>query len=169
MGLGGQCLYHGDSLYRRVMRMPSVRYLGSNIRVGYWFSPNFSLHFGYFYTTMLVSVPTTSAVFGFNNISGPQLFPVFFIGPIYAYGKYSPIADQFKLLAISSNREIAAGLGYVLQKKKSQAWVFAFDYSNMPPRLGRSALTVIVLYGECGVSFLVDPHSVTRERPPDTA
>lgn len=111
----------------------TVRFLGINGRVGYRLpfvkSPwSLSILGGWYYTTMIV----TNSLFGFKNLSGPQLFPLISRqisakGSIYGYAKFAPI------VAISfspSNRELAFGTGYVTFLGNGRPISFNLDYSS---------------------------------------
>ncbi|MDR3608899.1 MAG: hypothetical protein P4M08_16160 [Oligoflexia bacterium] len=114
----------------------SVRSLGLNARIGYniplpsnrW---ALSIMGGFYYTTMFVS----PADFGFENLSGPQLFPVirYFLPnheALSAYLKYSPVsAGTFSLQ--SSSREIAGGITYSHHLSNGHSLPFSIDVSDL--------------------------------------
>lgn len=94
----------------------SLRFFGFNLRAGYHL-PAFkdpwrvSVLAGAYYTTMF-----TNGQFGFQNLTGPQLFPTVrrSLGEkdsVYSYLKYSPLMNGFSLLQLN-NREIAFGAGW---------------------------------------------------------
>jgi len=123
----------------------NARYFGFNTRLGYvlpqfderWF---ITLYGGWYYTTMMV----TGDVFGFRNLSGPQIYPTVRRvldnkDVVAAYFKYSPIASSFSLLTLS-NREIAGGIAYVHPLANGHTISGTFDYSNISLTLAGVAL-----------------------------
>jgi hypothetical protein len=92
----------------------SARFIGVNFRVGYstpWLHDPWRLNLlaGGYYASMFVS----GSLFGYRNLSGPQLFPTLSrsLGggdSLIFYGKFSPVTDGAQLLSLS-NREIAGG------------------------------------------------------------
>lgn len=111
------------------------RYLGLNARVGYvlpfpsrtWKA---SLMAGAYYATMFV----TDHAFGYNNVSGPQLYPTlqkYFsngdIGSIYM--KYSPVSNSLGFLNLG-NREIASGVSWA-HALGSRSYSFNLDLANL--------------------------------------
>lgn len=103
----------------------NIQFLGTSLGLGYElpkFSPNWSLTImtGFYYTTSF----TSSADFGFGDISGPQLYPLLrttFSGgsSSWLYFRYSPIFSGFALLDLS-NAELAGGLGYSFPPSRNQ-------------------------------------------------
>ncbi len=93
----------------------SIPFLGFNTRLGYVFTPNnlrwrLMLNAGWYYVT------TISSGAGFQNLSGPQIFPlvrykIAEAKSAFTYFKLSPISDKFSFLSLTS-REIAFGGGY---------------------------------------------------------
>ncbi|MEK6579955.1 MAG: hypothetical protein AABZ55_12065 [Bdellovibrionota bacterium] len=113
-----------------------IRFLGVNGRIGYvvpWVkSPwRLSLMTGVYFTTTFVPGST----FGFENMTGPQLFPV--LTRVWNNGrsstfyfKFSPVTAQFTPLALS-NREIAGGGSYGFRLKNGHAMSIAMDVSSI--------------------------------------
>jgi hypothetical protein len=114
----------------------SVRSLGVNARIGYnipightaW---TFSIMGGLYYTTMFVS-PST---FGFQNLAGPQLFPVIRRtlsnqDTLSFYAKYSPVSSGSFSLQPSS-REIAGGFTYNYLLQNGHSIPVSLDISNL--------------------------------------
>ena len=107
----------------------SIRMLGVNGRVGYVIhkplSPwRFILNGGWYYVT------TFAESVGFENLSGPQAFPMVRYSisetqSAFGYFKYSPIANSLSLLDLN-NREIALGGGYSFPWK-NRSWTAAID------------------------------------------
>lgn len=105
----------------------SIRFLGANARVGYtlpfinnpW---SLTLMGGVYYTTTFCSV-SPSYPFGFENLMGPQLFPVLRRSlangnSLSMYLKYSPVSSGgFSVYSLSS-REVAAGATYSIRHGK---------------------------------------------------
>jgi hypothetical protein len=86
---------------------------------------------GYYYTTMFVS----PAAFGFENMTGPQLFPVIRRtlrnqDCILFYAKYSPVSSGSISLQPSS-REIAGGITYSHLLSNGHSIPFSLDISNL--------------------------------------
>ena len=123
----------------------SARYFGFNTRIGYvlpQFDPKWfiSLYGGWYYTTMMV----TGDVFGFKNLSGPQIYPtvrrVLDNNDVIAvYFKFSPISSSFSLLKLS-DREIAGGVAYVHPLPGGHSIAGTFDYSNISLTIAGVAL-----------------------------
>ncbi len=115
----------------------TARFIGANFRVGYAVSQvrepwRLLLMVGGYYTTMIVS-PNT---FGFQNLSGPQFFPVLRRAlnqgnSISSYFKISPVsAGGFSITNLSS-REMAFGVTYNKNLKNGHSMPFSIDYSNL--------------------------------------
>lgn len=115
----------------------TARFIGANFRVGYAV-PQISepwrllLMFGGYYTTMIVS-PNT---FGFQNLSGPQFFPVLRRAlsrgdSISSYFKISPVSAGGVSLTNLSSRELAFGVTYNRNLKNGHSMPFSIDYSNL--------------------------------------
>jgi hypothetical protein len=114
----------------------TARSLGINARIGYnialGHSPwTLSIMGGYYYTTMFVS-PSN---FGFENMTGPQLFPVIRRtlrnqDSILFYAKYSPVSAGSISLQPSS-REIAGGFTYSHLLSNGHSIPFSLDISNL--------------------------------------
>lgn len=95
-----------------------ARFFGFNFRGGYTIpqirSPwKLTLMAGFYYVTTTFSMP----LYGFQDMSGPQLFPVirrdFSRGrSASAYLKYSPVSDGWKKFLSLSNCELAVGASY---------------------------------------------------------
>ena len=95
----------------------TARFLGINGRIGFKVpqlkSPySLTLMMGIYYTTMSV----TNDAFGFRNLMGPQIFPVFTykfpsLKVLTTYLKYSPVGQGFNITSLG-NREIAAGFSH---------------------------------------------------------
>ncbi|MEW6056312.1 MAG: hypothetical protein AB1540_06830 [Bdellovibrionota bacterium] len=113
-----------------------ARFLGLNLRVGYslpgirepW---RITLFGGWYYTTMFVSPQD----FGFRNMAGPQLYPVFRRSlnngnSIVAYFKYSPVSDQSSILSFS-NHELAGGGAYVIMLNNGHPLSLTLDIAKM--------------------------------------
>jgi len=92
-----------------------ARFLGINAKIGYNFVISdpwrFSVQTGIYYTTMFV----TNNNFGFQNLMGPQLYPVvsrrFGNSSLLAYFKFSPVGSGFGITSLANN-EIAGGLNF---------------------------------------------------------
>ena len=124
----------------------TVRFLGLNLRAGYiiqnigsrW---RLSLLGGLYYTTMFV---TASNPFGFRNLMGPQLFPVFskVLNPsdaISFYLKYSPVGGGFAI-ASSSDREVAGGLGWTRVLANGHSLSTGLDIADLQLLSGANTL-----------------------------
>ncbi len=112
-----------------------MRMLGVNLRAGYQIplvaQIRLNLMGGLYYATTIVS----RNAFGYNNVSGPQIFPVL-SSPInqdkdsvYVYGKYSPMFDGMSFS--STGNERAAGLGYVYGAHRALPITLSVDYAEM--------------------------------------
>ena len=101
-----------------------LRFFGANLRIGYLIpfrnSPwTLTLMSGAYYATSFA----TPAAFGYHNLIGPQLFPVFRralngSGYLSGYMKFSPIMTGLSFLSLSSS-ELAFGAGYGLTSSSS--------------------------------------------------
>lgn len=119
----------------------AVRYLGVNIKVGYkipsikppW---SISISAGSYYTTMFVGGNLSDKqLFGFQNLMGPQLFPVvqrtLENGDILmSYFKFSPVGAGAAVLSLK-NREIGIGGAYTRKLTKIHSLSFTLDYANL--------------------------------------
>lgn len=111
----------------------TVPFLGFNIRAGYVLTPNnpkwrLVLNGGWYYVT------TLGKSAGFQNLSGPQVFPLVKYSlaeaqSVFSYFKLSPISDKFSVLSFS-NREIAFGGGYSFPML-GRSFTAGLDYSNI--------------------------------------
>jgi len=86
---------------------------------------------GYYYTTSFSS----GLDFGYQNLQGPQIYPAiqrFFRkgDSLSFYFKFSPVANNFNLLAIS-NREIATGFTYAYPLNSNHLATLSFDLANI--------------------------------------
>jgi hypothetical protein len=105
----------------------TIRFLGINLRAGYalpWLASPWSLSLmgGFYYTTTLGSAPT---VFGFENMYGPQLYPVITRmmskkSSMSFYFKYALVSGSMNLTPQGS--EMAAGATYAYQLRSGK-WV----------------------------------------------
>jgi hypothetical protein len=86
---------------------------------------------------MFVSTSTLPTTFGFQNLMGPQLFPVVRYqlkngNSISTYFKYSPVSSGgISLNNLSGSREIAAGLTFSQRLKNQHYLPISFDYSDL--------------------------------------
>jgi hypothetical protein len=139
-----------------------ARFLGINGRFGYvlpsvrepW---RVSILFGLYYATMFVTPGADGLYkFGFKNMSGPQLFPTVRRAlknkdAIYGYFKFSPIANSFSLLSLSS-RELAMGSGYTHPLAGGKTITGSLDYANLDltilgDNVVSNSLTIGLSYG----------------------
>ena len=114
----------------------TARFLGLNARIGYVLPTVFepwrvSLMGGFYYTTMFVP----SGGFGFNNLMGPQFFPVvrrmFGNGDtLMSYFKFSPVGSGLTIIQLS-NREIAVGAGWTHRLRGGNAIAYGLDFSDL--------------------------------------
>jgi hypothetical protein len=115
----------------------TARFIGANFRIGYavpqiaepW---RLLIMVGGYYTTMIVS-PNT---FGFQNLSGPQVFPVLRRAlshgdSISSYLKFSPVSAGGIGISTLSSRELAFGVTYNMNLKNGHSMPFSIDYSNL--------------------------------------
>jgi hypothetical protein len=135
----------------------SARFLGVNFRIGYvlpgvkdpW---RVTLLGGLYYTTMFVS----TGDFGFQNLAGPQLFPVVMRtfrnrDSALAYLKFSPVGTGFGLITLY-NHEKAVGGAYIRPLEGGRTMSASIDIAQLQLRIGRttqvsSSVTVGVGYG----------------------
>jgi hypothetical protein len=109
---------------------------------------------GGYYTTMMVS-PNT---FGFQNLSGPQVFPVLRRSlsgndSISTYVKYSPVsAGGFSITNLSS-REAAFGVTYNKSLKNHHSMPFSIDYSNLKSSIESSDGSALVPVSVSSLTF----------------
>lgn len=113
-----------------------IRFLGVNLRLGYVLTSVQSpwwvaLMTGGYYTTTLVS----GKQFGFNNLMGPQLFPVFRKTlndkqSAQFYLKYSPVSAGGLGLSFS-NREIATGGAFNFITEKNKLYSITLDLASL--------------------------------------
>ncbi|MEK6579872.1 MAG: hypothetical protein AABZ55_11650 [Bdellovibrionota bacterium] len=133
--LGGTAYYTLASL---LSDQPGVgmRFLGVNSRLGYalpfvklpWRA---TIMAGFYYTTTFV----TGNQFGFENLMGPQIFPVVkrLIGSrdsLGAYFKFSPVGKGFSLLTFS-NREVAFGLNLTRSFNRGKSASLSVDLASL--------------------------------------
>lgn len=115
----------------------SARFFGANFRIGYRFifdDPRWSLLLstGVYYMTMFV----TNNAFGFQNVAGPQLFPLLVFNQdsrntYFTYLKYSPISTTgFSLFSFQS-REIAGGFGWIFPVSNDHTLTLSLDISSL--------------------------------------
>lgn len=130
----------------------SASFLGVNARIGYRlpFIPSpFSLSIatGLYYTTMFTSGET----FGFQNMIGPQVFPVLRLdlshgNSMGAYFKYSPVTSPSSVGFAS--HEFATGLAYTHLLPGGHSVSVTFDYSYLQVNVaGASATSTNVTIG----------------------
>lgn len=114
----------------------TARFLGLNARIGYvvpgvqepW---RLSLMSGVYWVSMFV----TGNEFGFNNLMGPQVFPVLRKmmpsgDSIVGYGKFSPVGSGLSFLNLG-NREIAFGASYIHRLSGFHALSVGLDFSDL--------------------------------------
>jgi hypothetical protein len=128
----------------------TARFIGANFRVGYAVSQiqepwRLLLMFGGYYTTMSVS-PNS---FGFQNLSGPQFFPVLRRAlnqgdSISSYFKISPVSAGGISLTNLSSRELALGVTYNKNLKNGHSMPFSIDYSNLQSSVETSDGSAVV-------------------------
>ncbi len=117
-----------DSSYR-------AWYFGANLRIGYtWFLAKgwaLGLHGGAYYLSLF---PTAQS-YGFQNLSGPQLYPT--LAKKWSdrhastiYFKFSPVNQNFAILGIE-NREIAGGVSHSWQISQKWALLSSLDVSQV--------------------------------------
>ena len=144
----------------------TMRFLGVNARLGYaiphlfgsdssW-SANFG--FGYYYTTMFVSVANPSELFGFSNLMGLQLFPSISMAinaksSVSAYLKFTPISSGISLSNVNQNREIAFGLGYRRRLSPAFDWLLTLDWSNFQYQVDNSLIQSTSLSIGTGIAW----------------
>jgi len=115
--------------------LPPLRFLGLNFRVGRtvlkpmggW---SIRLYGGGYYTTTLVN----GNLFGFKDVAGPQLYPVFiraFGGArsVAMYAKYSPILIGIR--PSFSSREFAAGASFSFPVSYARNLILVLDYADL--------------------------------------
>lgn len=113
-----------------------ARFYGLNLRVGYVLTKpqnpwRVAVHGGTYFTTMFVKTNR----FGYQNISGPQIFPSVQRtldngNAIAVYLKFSPISSNFSLLNFD-NREIGAGGAFHFRTGVFESWSITADYANV--------------------------------------
>ncbi|MBY0472618.1 hypothetical protein K2X30_15745 [bacterium] len=135
------------------------RFLGLNFRIGYklpfvsdpW---DLTLLAGYYFTTMFVP----SGNYGFQNMSGPQLYPVLRKNnpsgsSAYGYVKFSPVSNQLSLLRMS-NREMAFGAGMSFPpNSKGGAYGVTFDAAFVNLFFPESDVTISTYSISLGASY----------------
>lgn len=114
----------------------NARFLGLNFRLGYHFlnipAPwKVSLQVGSFYTTMFVS----GNQFGFENVNGPQLYPVVQRTlkdgkSVRSYLKISPLTTNSSGFSFKS-REIAFGADYTFSTYREKPLSIGMDFSDL--------------------------------------
>ncbi len=148
--LGINAFFTAFALSSTLARAPSgfnnvsVKYLGFNAKVGYLLyqdpSWRIALYGGGYYTTMFV----TGNSFGFNNLSGPQLFPVvstfFGSNSLSAYLKFSPVGEGFNIASLS-DREIAGGISYAHSYAEGNSISLHLDISQLSITVGDIPVT----------------------------
>lgn len=127
-----------------------LRFLGVNARIGYtvpWVSGTWALTLmgGVYYTTTFCTV-TPSYPFGFQNLMGPQLFPVLRKAlangnSLSTYLKYSPVSSGgFGIYALDS-RELAAGLTYSI--RHGQHFIpISLDLANLQTNISETVTSL---------------------------
>lgn len=136
----------------------SMRFIGINARAGYtvpgiqdpW---RLSIMVGIYYVTML----TSTGNFGFQNMAGPQLFPVLRRSlkngdAIVTYLKFSPVSSGFSFLQLS-NREIAGGGAYLFKLKNDHMMSLTFDVANLALEISGEAISSTSISFGFGYSF----------------
>lgn len=113
----------------------TFKFFGLNLRGGRGFpwlkAPwEIVIQGGWYYLTML-----TNGTFGFNNITGPQLYPSLrYALPndarIVTYLKFSPISQQFTLMSLT-NYELAAGAQYQFPKRSKFTYSVSLDWTTL--------------------------------------
>lgn len=126
-----------------------VSMYGFNARLGYIFQGirypwRLAIYGGWYYLTMSVRGASSTNTFGFQNVSGPQLFPTvrYSLGngqSLSAYGKISPISDRLTVLSLT-NREVAFGLSYNVPLNERNAIFFTGDYTAVKLRIDSGVL-----------------------------
>jgi len=122
----------------------NIRFLGANARIGFVVpfvtSPwRLSIMGGGYYTTSLVSQPaavihTLAEYSGFNNMYGPQIFPVLSrkfgkADSIYLYSKFSPIMNNF--IPTFASTEFAVGGGWSHPLPNGTPLTIAVDFDDL--------------------------------------
>jgi len=79
-------------------------------------------------------------LFGFTSAAGPQLYPNFqYVLPkgdlISAYIKYSPVSNQTKFLAWSTNHEFAGGISFGRKTPAGTFVKYSLDYTQFRLRI----------------------------------
>jgi hypothetical protein len=125
----------------------SARFLGVNLRLGYSLIANptvwrIGIYGGFYLTTMYVK----NDQFGFNDISGPQIFPVvrrIFSGgrSASAYLKYAALVSNASVVSLKS-REIAAGGEYVFDYHGGNSRSVQLDFSSLNVVFPSQAISV---------------------------
>ncbi|MCM2279192.1 MAG: hypothetical protein NDJ89_14035 [Oligoflexia bacterium] len=141
--LGGNVFFNALPL-KKDRNDLQLRALGANLRLGYalpYLRAPWSLKLlgGIYFNTTFAS----PATFGYQNVAGPQLFPV--LSRSFAdrsvlggYLKFSPVAASFSLLSFSS-REVAGGLFYVFGSRGGAPLSLSLDYADL--RLSYGSVT----------------------------
>jgi hypothetical protein len=143
----------------------TARFLGLNLRFGYTFPSvtdpwKITLAGGLYYTTMFVSTSTLPTTFGFQNLMGPQLFPVVRYqlhngNSISTYFKYSPVSSGggFSMDNLSSSREIAFGLTFSQRLRNGHYIPISFDYSDLHTVIEDTPVVVNSINFSLGYTF----------------
>ena len=136
----------------------SARFLGLNFRAGYsvpfvrapW---QLTLMTGVYYTTTIV----TNNSFGFQDLMGPQFFPVLRgrvanADSVLGYFKFSPVGAGFALTSLS-NREIAFGVGWSHLFRNARSITVSVDWANLSLLIDDTTIQSTSLSLSVGYSF----------------
>jgi hypothetical protein len=115
-----------------------VRFLGLNFKVGYAYPVTkdlmLGIQTGMYYTTMFVPTVAGNEKFGFQNLMGPQLYPVIRYGigahSVSAYMKYSPVGENSNIKSLA-NRELAGGLGWAMPLGQTRRFSVNLDAADL--------------------------------------
>lgn len=138
----------------------TVRFLGANLRVGYvfpFFQPlwKLTLYGGGYYTTMFV----TKNQFGFDNMGGPQLFPMLQRTLkndqlLRGYLKISTVStDKTNSLFSFKSRELAVGLTYVRPLSNRHLLSVSADLAQLKLTFAKATIQSTSFTLGCGYSL----------------
>jgi len=149
---------YGTALQLGSSHPATTRFIGVNLRLGRFFSQpaspwSWGILAGGYYTTMIVS----DDLFGFKNMTGPQLFPVLRYqvnkeSSVSGYAKYSPILSAEGLLPFSQ-RELAFGMSYQRALSSTSSLSFSLDLADLQLEISTVAVSSRSLSASVGINF----------------